>query len=312
MEKRRLWEKKVGLQYIDAFLPYPDIIDAESGALDSWLRSMEIHLDPRPGKCGFWYSPHSYQLHRNVTPDSRLIYLQQGTGRVRVGDKDSYRRFRAGDALLIPPSVYHNFITDENAPLQFFSINFDVRLLGGINPLDLIGFPRYLTGSEQSPYGPAAWRMARDFSLRPPGWELSIASELQAILLHLLRFQGASFHPLYVRGRSRRILKLLPALELIDRRLDDPALRIADLASEIAVSEGYLRRLCNDAIGMSPGGFLQRRRIERASVLLRDSTRSLESIASMSGFSHMSHFYQTFKRWTKMTPSQFRADEIGI
>ncbi len=312
VDTRKSWEKAVGIHFIETLRPFPDVIDTETDVLNSWLASMEIRPNPRPGKCGFWYSPHSFRLRRTLTSDNRMIYLQQGRGHVQVGKDEKKQRFCAGDALLIPPSVHHNFIADAGTPVFFFAIHFDIRLLGGVNPLDLVGFPKYLPGSAETPYGTAARRMAREFSARAPGWELAIASELQSVLLYLLRFHGSWFRPLHGRGRGRQILKLLPALELINRRLGDPALRVADLAAAIAVSEVYLRRLFAEVMGMSPGAFLQRRRIERASILLRESGRSLESVAASSGFVHMSHFFRTFKRWTQLTPAQFRLAEIGI
>lgn len=311
-ETRKRWEKEVGLHFIEALLPFPDVIDTETDVLNSWLTSMEIRPNPRPSKCGFWYSPHSFRLRRTLTSDNRMIYLQQGQGYVQVGRDEKKQRFCAGDALLIPPSVHHNFVADEDTPVFFFAIHFDIRLLGGVNPLELVGFPKYLPGSVETPYGQAAKRMAREFSARAPGWELAIASELQSVLLYLLRFHGSWFHPLHERGHGRQILKLLPALELINKRLADPTLRVANLANSIAVSEVYLRRLFAEVMGMSPGTFLQRRRIERASILLRESGRSLESVAANSGFVHMSHFFRTFKRWTQVTPAQFRLTETGI
>ncbi|MFT5087083.1 MAG: AraC-like DNA-binding protein [Planctomycetota bacterium] len=312
LEARIRWEKEVGIHFIEALRPFPDVIDTETNVLDPWLKSMEIRPNPRPGKCGFWYSPHSFQLKRTLISDNRMIYLQQGQGQVQVGENEKPHRFCAGDALLISPSVHHTFVADEGTPVLFFAIHFDIRLLGGVNPLELVGFPKYLPGSAETPYGTTARRMAREFSARAPGWELAIASELQSVLLYLLRYHGSWFHPLHKHGRGRQILKLLPALELANRRLADPKLRVSELAAAIAVSEVYLRRLFDEVMGMSPGTFLQRRRIEHASILLRDSERSLESIAADSGFVHMSHFFRTFKRWTQATPSQFRLAEVGI
>jgi AraC-like DNA-binding protein len=310
--ERKRWEKQVGIHFVDNLLPFPETIDTDKDMLDSWLRTMQIRPDPRPGKCGFWYSPRSFRLLRTLTSDNRMIYLHRGSGNVRIGKNGKPQRIRAGDALLIPPSLDHDFVADKNTAVFFFAIHFDIHLLGGVNPLELIGFPRLIPGSPQAPFTTASMRMAREFSARAPGWELAIASELQLVLLYLLRFQGSGFQPFHKRSRGRQFIRLLPALELIDRRLNDPTLRVGELAESVSVSEIYLRRLFREVMDISPGIFLQRRRIEHASILLRDSRHSLKSVASQSGFVHMSHFFRTFRRWTQMTPSQFRVAEIGI
>ncbi len=60
------------------------IIATGADVLDSWLKSLEICPKPRPGKCGFWYSPHSFRLKRTVISESRMIYQTRPSLRIAM------------------------------------------------------------------------------------------------------------------------------------------------------------------------------------------------------------------------------------
>ena len=86
----------------------------------------------------------------------------------------------------------------------------------------------------------------------------------------------------------------------------DTDLRIADLAAVAGVHPVHFARVYRHYRGRTPGDFLRSRRIERASTLLRDSSRSLSEIAASCGFSDQSHFSNQFRRQTGRTPAEYR------
>ena len=53
--------------------------------------------------------------------------------------------------------------------------------------------------------------------------------------------------------------------------------------------------------------WLEARRMELAEQMLRDRSRSIASIATLTGFANHSGFSRAFHRWKGMTPRQFRA-----
>lgn len=61
---------------------------------------------------------------------------------------------------------------------------------------------------------------------------------------------------------------------------------------------------------MSPYRYFNKRRITRAKELLLDPGRSLTDIGLSLGFSSHSHFTDTFRKITGLTPSQFRKDRL--
>ena len=83
-------------------------------------------------------------------------------------------------------------------------------------------------------------------------------------------------------------------------------LRISDLAQEAGVHPVYLARVFRRLTKQTPGEWLQRRRIRSACEKLLDRDQGIAAIAAESGFADQSHMTRIFKRYTAMTPAQFR------
>jgi AraC family transcriptional regulator len=83
-------------------------------------------------------------------------------------------------------------------------------------------------------------------------------------------------------------------------------LRISDLAQEAGVHPVHLARVFRRLTRQTPGEWLQRRRIRSACEKLLDRDQGIAAIAAESGFADQSHMTRTFKRYTAMTPAQFR------
>lgn len=96
---------------------------------------------------------------------------------------------------------------------------------------------------------------------------------------------------------------------LIDRRLTEPALGIADLTAALGVSRATLFRAFADRGGI--GSYINRQRLHRArSVLLGRAGRSpsVAEIAHAHGFASESHFSRLFKAAYGEAPGAVRAD----
>jgi AraC family transcriptional regulator len=83
-------------------------------------------------------------------------------------------------------------------------------------------------------------------------------------------------------------------------------LRISDLAQEARVHPVHLARVFRRVTHQTPGEWLQRRRIQFACEQLLNPDQGIAAIAAESGFADQSHLTRTFKRYTTMTPAQFR------
>lgn len=99
--------------------------------------------------------------------------------------------------------------------------------------------------------------------------------------------------------------RLLRARDAIDRGYAWP-LDINALAAIAILSPAHFIRVFKATFGETPHQYLQRRRIERAAALLRDSGLSVSTVCAEVGFGSFSTFTRTFRNIMGDTPSAYQ------
>ena len=99
---------------------------------------------------------------------------------------------------------------------------------------------------------------------------------------------------------------MLRAKDLMDRHFAEP-LDVAAVARVAHVSTAHFARTFRHVFGESPHRYLQRRRVERAMVLLRTTDRSVTDICLAVGFSSLGTFSRTFSAVVGESPTRHRA-----
>ena len=92
----------------------------------------------------------------------------------------------------------------------------------------------------------------------------------------------------------------------IETHYGDADLSNESLAHMSALSSCYFIRQFKNIRGITPHQYIQAVRIRSARQMLTTTSRSIEDIADICGFSNASHFIMVFKRMTGITPLQFR------
>lgn len=92
----------------------------------------------------------------------------------------------------------------------------------------------------------------------------------------------------------------------MDRAFAGP-LDVAALAKVANLSEAHFIRSFRATFGETPHRYLQRRRVERAMFLLRETSRSITGICFSVGFTSLGTFSRTFREIVGEMPSEYRA-----
>src|ERR671930_630208 len=105
-----------------------------------------------------------------------------------------------------------------------------------------------------------------------------------------------------VEEPNRRMLR---ARDAMDRSYAQP-LDIAALAKIAHVSKAHFIRTFKATFGETPHRYLQRRRVERAMFLLRQTDRSVTEICFDVGFTSLGTFSRTFRAVVGESPTAYR------
>ena len=105
------------------------------------------------------------------------------------------------------------------------------------------------------------------------------------------------------REESNR--RLLRARDAMDRSFAD-GLDIEALADSVHLSRAHFIRSFRDTFGETPHRYLQRRRIERAMAMLRETDHSVTEICFDVGFMSLGSFSRTFREVVGASPRAYR------
>jgi len=229
-------------------------------------------------------------------------------------------RLRPGDAHIMAPGEIHSFSEVDGIYIAHCAyigewLTSDIRELLAIDGLAPLFLPTLLA------------RHAR--RVRVPQWRLDPARFSKCVLemrdiaaecaepapcLEYLRWsiKKLMYH-LYCAYRETDCSLLLPirndireAVIAIERHVaeGDP-LDASELAHSLKMSPAVFSRSFKQSTGYSPMQYFQRRRIERASWLLRDASRSITEIAYELGYADASYFTRMFRKHYGQTPTEF-------
>ncbi len=95
------------------------------------------------------------------------------------------------------------------------------------------------------------------------------------------------------------------AMNYISAHFASP-LTLQEVADHLHLNPSYFSRIFNQSFGSTFKGYLTQVRIEEAKRLLANTDYSLLDIAVAVGFDNQSYFTSVFKKYTGMTPGQYR------
>jgi YesN/AraC family two-component response regulator len=122
---------------------------------------------------------------------------------------------------------------------------------------------------------------------------------------------------LAVLGCSSLIINELkegePLLAKVDRYIDEhiaESLRREDIADHVFLNADYLSRLVKRERGLPLAEYIQKKRMDLAAQLLRESEASISDIALQAGYDNFSLFAKIFRKHSGQSPRQYRKSRI--
>ena len=165
---------------------------------------------------------------------------------------------------------------------------------------------RDLSGFED-PTLTALLQQLRDEATRRSASRLFVRGIAQAIAIHLARNYAALDED--ARGESPSLpgFKLRRITEWMAEHMAEE-FSLARVAAQAGVSEFHFNRLFKRATGVPPSQYQIKLRTDAARRLLRETKKSVITIANEVGYSNPSHFAQLFRKETGLSPTDYRRE----
>ncbi|EJJ28670.1 helix-turn-helix domain-containing protein [Rhizobium sp. CF142] len=135
--------------------------------------------------------------------------------------------------------------------------------------------------------------------------EMYVQGIAQALAVHLVRHYGSQDASAPVRRGALPAFKLQRVVRLMEAGLDQ-AFNLESLAAEAELSAFHFSRVFKQSTGSSPSDYFIQLKMAEARRLLRETDRSIVSIALDLGYSSPSHFAQVFRRQVGVSPRDYR------
>ena len=85
---------------------------------------------------------------------------------------------------------------------------------------------------------------------------------------------------------------------------------LKDIAAHFSYHPNYISMLLHKETGRKFTEILLEKRMERAVLLMKNTSLSLEEISVLLGYSNHSNFYKAFKEYYGMTPREYSKKDI--
>jgi len=275
------------------------------GSYHEWLEALCI----KPVSAIEWHLDPFFRQGPRVTTDVNWLWIMKGRGEVILGEDERVITVKAGDSVFIRPNTRHIEYFPSRRGWSSISVHFFAYLFGSIDFFSLTGFPVLIRERQSDRLGETAKRLAREFALKPPGWNSAMAADIRLALLHVVRHNASEFQPVPKQNLRRDASRLFPLIKMIDECIGDPGLSVPDLARTAGLSGTRFRAIFKRFTGLSPVNYVHRRRIEQACILLRQTDKSIKQIGADCGFADEPFFYRVFHRLIGATPKNYRENK---
>ena len=95
-------------------------------------------------------------------------------------------------------------------------------------------------------------------------------------------------------------------MKVVNEHLDDPALNVEMLASEVGLSRVHVHRKLKELTNLSTRDFIKNIRLQQAATLLaQDHKLTVSEIAYATGYTNLSHFSSSFREKYGMSPKEY-------
>lgn len=153
--------------------------------------------------------------------------------------------------------------------------------------------------------------LRKETKLASPGYDMAVKSIVYHFMCHLLRnYKTDTISDTDSSANKSSAVKTGEILTYITKNCHEK-LSTASIAEHFHLSESYFCYLFKSQTGMSLINYVNKFRVEKAAVLLKNTGQSITDIALSVGFDDSNYFSRIFKKYMDMSPMEYKKNAVG-
>lgn len=237
------------------------------------------------------------------SPFSKLYYIESGSGYLRHHDNEF--KLEPGHVYLIPPLSGLSYGCDSQ--IEIWWLHFTADVLMSLDLFDYINCSYEIAPKNISHIRIGMSNLIALFSKGGVDSQLLANGILMQLLASFVKEKGYQVNS----ERRELILRFQPAMDYVEKHLGEK-LSVTELAKKVSLERAYFSTLFSKTFNISPALYINRKRIERAQKLLCETDLKLEAVSQELGFTDAFHLSKTFKKFTGLSPSEFRKKKAHL
>lgn len=247
---------------------------------------------------------HKDYLHQNWHENSELLCFTDGCGKVRINAREY--DVSAGDIIAINSNYLHEFKTQHSMTYHVLIIDRAFCLANYIDADNLHFSTRFRSEEIEKCFSllSEAFKSPKEQKWRTQ----TIRTLVMRILTELCKYHSEE----YDKSRDENASLISAVKRAIGYILSNyhTPLSLGEICSEVGLSKYYFAREFHRISGYTIVNYINLIRCENAKPLLRESDLSILEIAERCGYCDQSYFTRIFKRYTKLSPSEYRRKSV--
>lgn len=250
--------------------------------------------------CGEIHADEELHICRSAgRNDYQLIYVAGGYCVITING--TVQIAAQGDCILYRPGETQDYQLSQKAETHTYWVHFNGNICKSL--LERLSLQNICIIKAEK-LREIEYHMAgicKHFHLKAPGSEV-ICSGLMQTVLGLLSNEACGKQQFDSNKKADRISELISQI----KATPNLKISVSECADFCHMSKPHFTRIFRRTTGASPMQFLLGIRVERAKELLDFTDKPIMDIAEASGFQDQNYFARTFKKFTGMSPTQYR------
>lgn len=251
-----------------------------------------------------------------------IFYVEDGTGYHLLNGART--KLEKGDLVFLSFHSSHTIETEDDN-FRWININFypdfiDASLINEYNSGEIIRLSVFkamfdekseanvtdiFIPNAQDEFETLIHEMEREYREKKYGYVQILKNYLLVVLTKIFRNTYERKTRREDRFDNDHLIELV--MEEMDKNIDTEV-NLKLLAQKVYLSPKYLSRVFKQYVGVSFKDFIHQKRIEKACEYLENTDMPIIEVMMNIGYSDPKYFYKIFKRFMKMTPSEYRRE----